>query len=392
MSSSTTPNSAHIAIVGAGFCGALAAVVLARAGHRVTLIDRHSVYPKQFRVEKFAGGQIELMRKLGIFKAIAEASTPFKDIANVRAGRIVDRTPNQHYGILYEEIVRVVRAQLPSSVAFIIDDVTALKTGPQKQEVVLSSGQALSVDLVLLATGMNGALAHRLGIGQHMVAEGHSISFGFTIPAEPGLTFNALTCYGSGATNRIDYLSLFPIGDTLRANLFTYLDQRDPWIRELRRNPSTSLGESMPGLAAYLRPYDPVDGVQNWTMNLTTAASVNQDGIVLIGDAYQTSCPATGMGVTRLLNDVDRLCNVHIPRWLTTPGMAKEKIARFYDDPVKQDIDTQAIRMAHFRRSLITDRSLQWRFRRQEHFMRRRFLDLVHRVRFKDTSGSRARS
>lgn len=163
MSSSTTPNSAHIAIVGAGFCGALAAVVLARAGHRVTLIDRHSVYPKQFRVEKFAGGQIELMRKLGIFKAIAEASTPFKDIVNVRAGRIVDRTPNQHYGILYEEIVRVVRAQLPSSVAFIIDDVTALKTGPQKQEVVLSSGQALSVDLVLLATGMNGALAHRLG-------------------------------------------------------------------------------------------------------------------------------------------------------------------------------------------------------------------------------------
>ncbi len=49
------------------------------------------------------------MRKLGIFSAIAEASTPFKDIANVRAGRIVDRTPNQHYGILYEEIVRVVR-------------------------------------------------------------------------------------------------------------------------------------------------------------------------------------------------------------------------------------------------------------------------------------------
>jgi len=383
MSDFATPESAHIAIVGAGFCGSLAAVVLARAGHRVTLIDRHSVYPKQFRVEKFAGGQLDLMRKLGIFNAIAEASTPFKNFANVRAGRVIDRAYNQHYGILYEEIVRVVRAQLPSSVEFIVDDVVDLKIGRQKQDVTLSRGVPLSVDLILLATGMNGALAHRLGFGQRMVSEGHSISFGFTIAAEPELTFNALTCYGTGASNRIDYLSLFPIGDTLRANLFTYLDHRDPWIRELRRSPAARLRDSMPGLAAHFGPRDTVDSLQNWMMNLTTAENVNQDGIVLIGDAFQTSCPATGMGVTRLLTDVDRLCNVHIPQWLATPEMGKEKIATYYRDPIKQAVDAEAMRMAHFRRSLTIDRSLRWKFRRQEHFVRRRVFDLVERVRSK---------
>lgn len=380
MSDAAMPESAHIAIVGGGFCGSLAAVVLARAGHRVTLIDRHAVYPKQFRVEKFAGGQIDLMRKLGLFDPIAAASTPFKNIANVRSGRIVDRTLNQHYGILYEEIVRVVRAQLPSSVELIVDDVVDLKVGPQRQDMTLARGAPLSVDLVVLATGMSGALARRLGIGQRMVSEGHSISFGFTMAAEPERAFESVTCYGAGASNRIDYLNLFPIGDTLRANLFTNLDHRDPWIRELRRNPSTRLWDAMPGLAAYLEPGDPIDTLQNWVMNLTTAENVHQDGIVLIGDAYQTSCPATGMGVTRLLTDVDRLCNVHIPQWLATPGMGKEKIATFYSDPTKRDVDAQAIRMAYFRRSLTIDRSLRWKFRRQEHFVRRRVAALVQGV------------
>jgi 2-polyprenyl-6-methoxyphenol hydroxylase-like FAD-dependent oxidoreductase len=379
---SGTLKSARIAIIGAGLSGSLAAVVLARAGHRVTLIDKHSVYPKQFRVEKVAGRQVDLMRKLGVFDAIAGEATPFCDILNVRAGSIVDRSQDPHFGILYDDTVRIVRAQLPASVGLIIDEVTDIQTGPQMQQVFLSNHGSISVDLIILATGMADSLRHKLGIGRRIVAEKQSISFGFTLAPKMGRApaFPALTYYGAGASNQIDYLSLFPIGSLLRANLFTFLDHEDPWIREFRRDPTVKLFNALPGLADFAGEIEPIDRVQNWVMDLSIAENVNQDGIVLIGDAFQTSCPAAGTGVTRLLTDIDRLCNVLIPQWLETPGMGKDKITNFYSDPVKQAIDIEAMRMAHYRRSLTVDRSLRWDFHRRQHFARRRIAGWFNRA------------
>jgi 2-polyprenyl-6-methoxyphenol hydroxylase-like FAD-dependent oxidoreductase len=377
MTPTTSPG--HIAIAGGGLSGSIAAVVLARAGYRVTLIDRHQVYPKEFRVEKLAGDQIALLRRLGLLDAVAQAATPFRDIVNIRGGRMVDRIDDQHYALRYEEIIHLVRAQLPPSVDFIVDKVVGVKTGPDVQEIALSDGRIVTADLLVLATGMSDVLRLKLGIRRRIIAEKQSISFGFSIAPPKNRAFEALTCYGD-VSGRIDYLSLFPLGNQMRANLFTFLDHQNPWIRELRRAPVETLNTALPGLRAHLGDIQVTERVDNWTMDLSTAENVVQAGVVLIGDAFQTSCPAAGTGVTRLLTDIDRLCNVHVPRWFETPGMGAEKIAAFYGDEVKRGVDAEAMRLAHYRRSLTVDPSLRWNLERRKHFMRRRVVSWMDRV------------
>jgi 2-polyprenyl-6-methoxyphenol hydroxylase-like FAD-dependent oxidoreductase len=96
-----------------------------------------------------------------------------------------------------------------------------------------------------------------------------------------------------------------------------------------------------------------------------------QAGIVLLGDAFATSCPAAGTGCNKVFTDVERLCNTHIPDWLATPGMAREKIENFYDDPVKNACDKHSAAKAYFLRSLSTETGLAWQARRWVRFIGR---------------------
>jgi 2-polyprenyl-6-methoxyphenol hydroxylase-like FAD-dependent oxidoreductase len=85
---------------------------------------------------------------------------------------------------------------------------------------------------------------------------------------------------------------------------------------------------------------------------------------VLIGDAFGTSCPAAGTGARKALNDAERLCNIHIPHWLATPGMGADKIAAFYSDPIKQACDDTSLAKAYELRSFTVDPALNWAARR----------------------------
>jgi 2-polyprenyl-6-methoxyphenol hydroxylase-like FAD-dependent oxidoreductase len=372
----------QIAVVGGGLGGSLAAVVLGRAGYRVTVIDRHAVYPAQFRVEKIGGDQVELVRRLGLLDALAAAATPFDRVLNVCGGRVIDRVHSRHFGILYEDLVKAVRAQFPASVELIVDRAVDLQAGPERQQVTLARGDVVDARLVVLATGMSDALRHQIGVRRRMVFEKQSLSFGFSIKPGPGETFDfpALTYYGERPSDRIDYLSLFPVGSIMRANLFTFRDHRDPWIRDLRREPKATLLAAMPSLWRFLGDFQVVGKVENWLMDLSAVDNYRRDGAVLIGDAFQTSCPAAGTGVSRLLTDVERLCTTHLPRWLATPGMGADKIAQFYDDPIKRAADARAARLADYRRSLTVDTGLGWEIHRRQVFLRRRVVDWLDQL------------
>ena len=156
------------------------------------------------------------------------------------------------------------------------------------------------------------------------------------------------------------YVAFFPIGSTTRANLFVYRDMQDPWLRQFREAPKQMLLEVMPRLNKLVGSFEVDGAVKIRPIDLYVTEGYRQPGVVLIGDAFATSCPAAGTGAGKALMDVERLCNVHIPQWLASPGMGLEKIAAYYDDPVKQAYDAFCTKKAYALKSFSTDTSLSW--------------------------------
>ena len=368
-----TTIAADVVIVGGGLAGSLAAAVLTRAGYRVALIDKRAVYPEEFRVEKLAGQQLEILRRLGLLDAFAKEACAFDSVLNVRRGKIIDVSRGTSYGLHYAPLVAIARRLIADPSSLIVDQVLSISASDGLQRVTLASGNQVVARLAILATGMAGAIPHSLGIKRRVLIERHSLAFGFSIAPAEGSTFNfrALTSYGESTADGIDYLSIFPVPGGMRANLFMFRDPNDPIMREIRREPKTTLLRLMPGLRRHLGDFKVIDRVQNWVMDLADVEGHLQPGLVLIGDAFQMSCPAAGTGVSRLLVDVERLCTVHLPEWLKTDGMGVEKIATFYSDRVKIVSDQRAFQLAHFRQALTSGAGIRWNLRRRLHFLQR---------------------
>ncbi|WP_076866586.1 FAD-dependent oxidoreductase [Bradyrhizobium mercantei] len=373
---------ADVAIVGAGLAGSLARAVLARAGYRVVLIDKRSIPPDEFRVEKLAGRQIDSLRRLGFIDDVKAIAAPYDRVLNIRNGRLVDIGVGRSYGVSYANLVNMARGLTPDQSGFLLDQVTNVSCSEDRQQLTLVSGKRVVSRLVILATGMANALGHGLGMRRQMLAARHSVSFGFTIarPDNAPFDFDALTCYGKQAADGVDYLSLFPMSGGMRANLFMFRDPTDPIMRELRRDTRQTLLRLMPGLETYLGDFQVVGQVQNWVMDLTVTEGHLQPGVVLIGDAFQTNCPAAGTGVGRLLVDVERLCMDYVPRWLETDGMGTDKIAQFYSDHDKLAADQHSLHLARYREALTSNTDVRWTMQRKLHFLRRMVTHQVDRI------------
>jgi 2-polyprenyl-6-methoxyphenol hydroxylase-like FAD-dependent oxidoreductase len=248
---------------------------------------------------------------------------------------------------------------------------TAIATGETYQRVTLSDGIDISARLVVLANGLNKGLRRTLGIEHRILSECHSVTIGFDLApvGKPRFPFPALTYYPERASHRMAYLSLFPIGDAMRANLMVYRRLDDPWLQRLRLAPEDTLHRLMPRLRHLTGDFTIASELKIRPADLYVTEGHRQAGLVLIGDAFCTSCPAAGTGTDKVFTDAERLCNVHIPNWLATAGMGHDKIAAFYDDPVKTACDDWARQKAFHLRALSTNSGLTWQARRWARFV-----------------------
>jgi 2-polyprenyl-6-methoxyphenol hydroxylase-like FAD-dependent oxidoreductase len=381
-----------IAIVGGGLAGSTAAAMLGRAGTSATLIDPHTTYPPDLRCEKISGDQVNILCKTGLAEATLRAATLDGRVWLARFGYLLDKKPSDQYGIMYDTLVNTMRAEIPRAVETIHAKAIAISTSAERQKVVLSSGEEISARLVVLSNGLNVGLRRALGIERRVISECHSITIGFDFTPVGRSTFDfpALTYYPERSHDRMAYLTLFPIGNVMRANLMVYRRMDDPWFRQLRHTPEQTLLAMMPGLRRIAGKFKVTGQIKIRPADLYVTEGHRQPGVVLIGDAFATSCPAAGTGTDKVFTDVERLCNVYIPDWLSTDGMDRDKIAAFYDDPVKRACDAASTAKAYHLRSVSTDNGLSWRARRWARFMARSGEGLLRQVSDRITAGSRA--
>ncbi|CDX59217.1 Monooxygenase FAD-binding [Mesorhizobium plurifarium] len=370
-----------VAIVGAGLAGTILATTLAKADRKVALVDPHRIHHDEFRAEKTRSEQMGLFEKLGLGPVFRSLVTPMTDLHVFRFGQLFERKQTWEYAFSYAPLVNGLRAALPPQVPLTVGKVAEVSTGPDRQRLVLTDGSVIEARLLVVATGYSEAVRRAIGVERIEESKAHSLSMGFDFaitPKEFGL--QSLTFYARRVADRIAFLTIFRIGERMRANMFVYRTVADPWVQAFRENPQKILLELMPEIAARCGNFAIASEVEVRQVSLTTTQGHRRDGVVFIGDAFATTCPAQGDGIHRVLTDVDRL-TAHIPAWFATPGMAADKIGAFYDDPVKVAADEKALRASIYARRINVETGLEWRLRRLRNNTARRLMIFARRFR-----------
>jgi 2-polyprenyl-6-methoxyphenol hydroxylase-like FAD-dependent oxidoreductase len=373
-----------VAVIGGGLAGSTAAAMLGRAGISAAMVDLHPVYPPDFRCEKLDPSQVRLLVGTGFAEPVLAQAACCEEIWIARFAQLVEKRRTTQYGILYANLVNAVRAQIPRSVRFIHGKVATLTIGPDRQTLILSDRTEISCRLIVLANGLNSGLRRAAGMMREELSGCHSISVGFNVApcGGSGFRFPALTYFPESTADRIAYLTLFPVEKSvMRANLFVYREVRDPWLAALREAPERTLFAALPGLKRLTGDLAIASDVKVRPVDLYVTRYCRQPGIVLVGDAFSTSCPAAGTGVNKVLTDVERLCTRHVAGWLASPGMGADKIDSFYEDPAKIECDAWSTDKAFFLRSLSLEAGLTWRARRWGRFFGQLGAGALHSMR-----------
>jgi 2-polyprenyl-6-methoxyphenol hydroxylase-like FAD-dependent oxidoreductase len=227
----------------------------------------------------------------------------------------------------------------------------------------MRNGQEFTGRVLVMATGPSERARRLLGVRSDRV-ENHTLTVGFSIVPARGraFPFQSLTYYGAHG-DRLGYVNFFPMNGAMRINLFCYPTDPQRWIREFRDAPMQALFRMAPDLESHIRGASAVDEAQMRVSHIVQATDYRRDGFVLLGEAFRSTCPATGTGALCVLNDVERLCKVHLPKWLSSDEMSAASLASFYDDPVKVACDARSRLLARRLRGMAVGGGIIWGMR-----------------------------
>lgn len=107
---------ADVVVVGAGLGGCLLTLSLHQQGFRVTIIDRHSTYPAEFRAEQIVGSQLDVLRRFGVLNGMVAGVPLISEAQAYTRGRLLAPVSTLYYGLSYQTMAQAVRNQIPGAV------------------------------------------------------------------------------------------------------------------------------------------------------------------------------------------------------------------------------------------------------------------------------------
>ncbi|MFM7274305.1 MAG: FAD-dependent oxidoreductase, partial [Gammaproteobacteria bacterium] len=318
---------------------------LHKIGVSVALIERAKRYPDVLRAEKIEPDQAERLRRLGAMDYRIPDAPPLGNTINYRSGGRSSFDTVEQYGISYHETVNSMRDGLLGGIPVVFDEIARIETSEQTQLAHTRSGQSIECRLIVMATGGSEKILQQAGVVRRSVPSLKSLTVGFDIKSTARVppAFSGFNYFLDKRSEGVDYVTFFRVGERMRTNVFTQWEPRTPALKHMSANPRESLLVHFPDLEAQIGSFEVTGKVQFFKTAFYRLGNVKVPGVVAIGDEYQSVCPATGTGLSKLSTDVEVLATECIPRWLSTQGMGKNKIAEYYDAPAKIAVDNDSL-------------------------------------------------
>jgi 2-polyprenyl-6-methoxyphenol hydroxylase-like FAD-dependent oxidoreductase len=360
-----TDNNFDLIVIGAGFCGSIIALKAAELGLSVKILDSQDAYPDEFRAEKLESDQYEALEDLGLIDLVRPNDMNF--ISEVRAlKRNQDKVIpcHKHRGMDYSATVNSFRSVLRVLGLLEVAKVSQVHDSPGACEVVLADGRSMRSKLCVVANGVGKALRTSLGLSSHEPNALISTTFGFDIePAsDKPFPFQAFNVYPERFTPGLQYVTFFPIGDRMRCNLFTCWKPGSIESKRLRTETLSELRRHFPLLEKRIGPFRLSTKVQAFTTHYYQQSWSHLHNVILVGDAYQSVSPATGVGLSKCLCDV-QACMELLQNFAADEAVNLD-CALYYQNPMKRRVDENAYHRWHWANESSTSRSIGTVFKR----------------------------
>ncbi len=306
----------HVLIAGGGPAGMMLGLLLARAGLRATVLEKHRDFLRDFRGDTIHPSTLEVLHELGLAEAFLRL--PHQEVSALSAQFGAESVPFAEFRGLparypfiamipqwdfLDFLARQAKAYAGFDVRMSCEALDLLFSGGKVRGLKTSAGD-MEADLVVAADGRHSTLREKAGL--QVVDLGAPIDalwFRLSRPADDPAATMARFDRGS-------ILVMLNRGDYWQCAFVIAKGGRDALERRGLEAFRATLARLMPFAAARMREIATWDDVKLLTVQVNRLKSWYREGLLCIGDAAHAMSPVGGVGINLAIQDAVAAANV----------------------------------------------------------------------------------